>query len=79
MYLEKATEATEELVSAVQHMAPQLGIHIIPSAREELASLLNLNRPPCSAGRLGAGSGRYDCGITYVDHVPGSHSDSFNY
>ena len=40
MCLEKATDATGELVSAVQHMAPQLGIHIIPSAREELASLI---------------------------------------
>jgi ribosomal protein S18 acetylase RimI-like enzyme len=41
MYIAKASEATDELYQAMQRLIPQLGIHKIPPARNELKTLLD--------------------------------------
>jgi len=41
MYIEKASEVSDELFEAVQRLVPQLGQHKIIPSRNELASLLN--------------------------------------
>lgn len=41
MYIEKISEPTEELYSALQKLIPQLGIHKVLLTHEELARLLN--------------------------------------
>ena len=40
MYIEKAHEATQELLEALQQLIPQLGAHKLPPTREELAALI---------------------------------------
>jgi ribosomal protein S18 acetylase RimI-like enzyme len=41
MYLEKATEVTDELLDAVQRLVPQLGAHKAPPTWEELRALVH--------------------------------------
>lgn len=41
MYIEKISEPTEELYSALQQLIPQLGIHKVLLTQDELAKLLN--------------------------------------
>ena len=41
MYIGKASESTDELYAAMQHLIPQLGAHKIPPTREELARLID--------------------------------------
>jgi ribosomal protein S18 acetylase RimI-like enzyme len=41
MIIEKASEATDELYHALQRLIPQLGMHKVPPALEEIRMLLN--------------------------------------
>jgi ribosomal protein S18 acetylase RimI-like enzyme len=41
MDIEQVSEATEELLIALQRLIPQLGIHKIPPSRGELAALIH--------------------------------------
>jgi len=59
MHIEKATEVTDELFSALQHLIPQLGAHKIPPTRDELSALVHsessmllLARQPDAAGAI---------------------------
>lgn len=59
MYIENASEATDELHQALQHLIPQLGIHKLSPTREELRTLLNtpgaillVAREPDENGRI---------------------------
>ena len=40
MYIETASEVTEELLQALQRLIPQLGVHKVPPSKEELRNLI---------------------------------------
>lgn len=46
MFIEKVTEATDELLFALQRLIPQLGKHKVPPTLEDLAALIAF--PPCT-------------------------------
>jgi ribosomal protein S18 acetylase RimI-like enzyme len=51
MYIEKASEFTEELHEALQRLVPQLGLHKIPPTREELDLLITSEASTLLAAR----------------------------